>query len=353
MSQITSVVLPGSRRRRAGGIAVAAAILVGLLSACSTPAPVESGGTTDVDFRLNFSWLGQHLGIADAVAQGFWEDEGLNVTVQEGKGSQLAANDVAGRNVDFAIVDTGTALLTAAKGGDIISVANVIGTSSFGFAIGADTDIKTIQDLKGQSIIVVPGTTQANFLPVVLGLNGMSIDDVNIVQVDAAAQFSSFSSGVAPVLATSLTTAGPLVDDKRANIKLFWSDLGFTVPDYSIVTRKEIVEDEPALVEKLLRGLMKGWAEATANPEPAAEWITTQSPTFNAEASLEMWKLWTPLFCTAEEAGKPFGMHDPEQMSDALTLVQEAAAVETNIPVEEMYTNQFFEGDNSVAQSDC
>jgi len=340
---------------------VVAIMVAGTLVACNSsakPAGVKQSGvgapaSASATLRLNYSWIGEYLGVAAAASSGLYEKNGVKVSIEQGKGSQLTANDVISGGSGFGIVDSGTSILTAAKGGDLVSVANVIGTSSFGFIVGKDTGITSVAGLKGKSIIVVPGTTQANFLPIVLKLNGLSESDVQIRSVDGSAQFSSFAAGQADALATSIATGAPVTDPKRASTKIYWSSIGFTVPDYSLVTTKKMLTDHPDQVRGVVQAVLSGWQEALHNPQPALDWIKKQSPTFDETSALAQWKLWTPLFCAAGLKGKPFGSHDPAQWTSSLSLVAQGSGVTSKKPVNDMYTNQFFEGSSPVTTSSC
>ena len=340
-------------KRRKFAVAIGLLAIAPLtLQACGS-SDESTGGAEEVTIRLNWSYLGQHLGIADAKAKGYYEDAGLNVNVSEGKGSQLAATEVASGKVEFALVDSGTAMLTGEKTGKIVSVANPIATGGYGFLVDEDSDIKTFKDIVGHTVLITPGTAQASLLPVVMKVNGLSMDQIKLISVDSGALFTSFANGTGDTMANSIPATAPLVDKKRPTRKILWDEYGLPIPDYSIITNKKTLEEKPEMVANFLKATMKGWKSAKDNPAGAADALVKESPTFDKAIALEVWEAWTPLFCAPDSAGQSLGWHNPNQWEKASKIVAEGGNVTQEFEPTDLYTNQFFEGAESVGQETC
>ena len=111
--------------------------------------------------------------------------------------------------------------------------------------------IKTIQDLKGKKVAVEAGVVDDFLLTLALQENGMSRNDVEIVDLDTSAAATAFASGQ-----TDAVGAFPpfwLTALKREGAKELISSKEFpgAIPDLLVVTQK-LIEEQPDQVQALV-----------------------------------------------------------------------------------------------------
>ncbi|MEI4470973.1 ABC transporter substrate-binding protein [Frigidibacter sp. MR17.24] len=162
------------------------------LTAFSAALPAAAQDMTDVSIGLS-GWTG-FAPLTLAKETGIFEKHGLNVTLtkipQASRGLALASGDI-----QCAATTVETWLIWDAN--------NVKATQIFQLdkSHGADgmvvrNDIATIADLKGKTVAAsAPGTSPYFYLNWILAKNGMSIDDVTVVNLEPGPAAQAFIAG--------------------------------------------------------------------------------------------------------------------------------------------------------------
>ena len=142
-----------------GAAGVVAAITLSACSTSSTPSSSSSAGLTHVTLQLQWVPQAQFAGYYAAVAQGFYEKEGLDVTIKEAGTDTVPIDVLASGDADFAISWVPKVLGSIEKGTNVTDIAQIFersGTTQISFK---DKGITTPADLKGKKVGVQQGTT--------------------------------------------------------------------------------------------------------------------------------------------------------------------------------------------------
>lgn len=112
----------------------------------------ESGELTDVTLQLQWVAQAQFAGYYAAVDQGYYEDEGLNVTIQEAGTDTVPIDVLAAGDADFAISWVPKVLGSIEQGTNVTDIAQIFersGTTQISFK---DKGITTAADLAGKKV---------------------------------------------------------------------------------------------------------------------------------------------------------------------------------------------------------
>jgi NitT/TauT family transport system substrate-binding protein len=99
-----------------------------------------------VTFRLNWYLGGLHVPFYYGVEKGFFKAEGINLTINEGRGSANTVQVVAAGSDTFGMADSSSVISLIAKGGEIKSVMTVLSSTGFSVVSLASSGIKTPKD---------------------------------------------------------------------------------------------------------------------------------------------------------------------------------------------------------------
>jgi NitT/TauT family transport system substrate-binding protein len=180
-----------------GGLASAVAALA-LVAGASAGSARQAAST---DINLAFSTWNGYIGLVIADKEGYFKKHGLNVktTVIEDPVQRFAAFKAGRLNALATTVDT----YSREVAGGIPSV-EVLGldASVGGDGIVAQKSITTVKQLKGQKVAVSNGSTSQWLLAYVLGKNGLSLNDVNQINLTAGDAGAAFAAGKVPVAVT-------------------------------------------------------------------------------------------------------------------------------------------------------
>ena len=103
-----------------------------------------------VSFILNWVAGGDHAPVYWAKEQGWYKDAGIDLSIEQGKGSTLSSQRVGIGKNQLGIADLGTALVNKGKGADLVAVFNIYANSPYGFYWKKSSGIKTIKDFAGK-----------------------------------------------------------------------------------------------------------------------------------------------------------------------------------------------------------
>ena len=139
-----------------------------------------------VSLRLSWYIGGYHAAYYLGKDKGFFKQEGIDLTIHEGRGSANTAQLVAAKTDTFGVSDSSSMMLGAAKGLPIKTVVSLMNGAGFAVLMLDDTSIKTAADLKGKKIATSPGDALTQLLPAVLAANKLTKNDVQVVMLDPA-----------------------------------------------------------------------------------------------------------------------------------------------------------------------
>src|SRR6195256_3951722 len=149
------------------------------LSIASVVALLALGGSAaaasleKITFQLNYPAAGYNAGYELAVEKGFYRDAGLDVSIEPGNGSQITAQLVAAGKADIAFADASPVMKLISQGAKMRVLATILQGNPNQVTALKKTGLKSVADMKGRSVAVPNGGSQAAMFPLVLAANGL------------------------------------------------------------------------------------------------------------------------------------------------------------------------------------
>ena len=150
---------------------------------------------TEVNFILNWIAGGDHAPYYYAKQEGWYEAAGLDVTIEQGKGSTLSSQKTGIGESELGLADLGTAMVAKGKGADLVAVLNVYANSPYGMYWLKSSGIGSIQDFAGKKIGNPPWDAARAMWPALAKAVGMDPKSVSWVNVQPNAKLSALKSG--------------------------------------------------------------------------------------------------------------------------------------------------------------
>jgi len=203
-----------------------AVIVAMLLPACGgTAAPAEEG-LVPLEFRLNWTLYGEHAPFFLGVEKGFYEEEGLDVTIVEGSGSATVTKLLGNGTNVIGYVDSATMMRGVIAGVPVKAVAVLFQSSPMSFIYRADAARPTtIEELPGTKIGITAGDASLSIFEACLGANGLTMDDVELIQVsNAQAKETAVLEGTVDAFLGYFVDQ-PMRMTKVTGIEMGWSKL--------------------------------------------------------------------------------------------------------------------------------
>ncbi|HVX98640.1 MAG TPA: ABC transporter substrate-binding protein [Pseudorhodoplanes sp.] len=294
-----------------------------------------------VSFRMNWYLGGLHVPFYYGKDKGFYKAEGIDLTLNEGRGSANTVQVVAAGSDTFGLADSSSLIATAVKGADVKSVMSLLNSTGYSVISLASTGIKTPKDLEGKSFAVTPGDPLGQLFRALAAVNKLDMNKIKFVQVDPAAK-------VVSVL--EKRTDGLLggADDQYFLIKykgqepaaLRYADYGANIVGMTILARDETIKKNPDMIRRFVRATVKSWEEAKKHPEEAVKSALKVKPDLNEQSTLDQLKVDIQLLDSKYSKGK-IGWGAKEDWEATIALLKQYRDVQTDKDWTAFHTNEF------------
>lgn len=269
--------------------------------------PADDGALTQVTFQLNWVPGGFNAGFAAARELGFYEEEGLFVSIVPGNGSGTTAQLAAAGNANIAYADSVATTNLIARGAPLKVISTLYQSAPGQLTALAGTGIETIEDFAGKSIAYATGAAEAPMLPLLFEANGIDPESVELVGSPRESLVPQLLEGQVDAIVGSSDFFGIQLADRGAETVDFpFYEYGVATVSTSIFANEDWLAANPEVARGFVRASLRGWALALEDPDAAIEALVKLFPDVDAEEAKKQLEATIPLFCAngAEYVGK-------------------------------------------------
>jgi NitT/TauT family transport system substrate-binding protein len=214
---------------------------------------------------LQLDWVAEpeHGGLYQALARGFFRDEGLDVTLLPGGPGAQVLPSVATGKADIAQADSSSVLLQQAEGLPFVQFAAVFQDDPSGILVHAASPVKRFEDLQGRTIIARPAWPFLKFIEKKYRVT-FSIVPQNFSVAAFLGNKEALQQGYFIAEPHHIVNAG----GQMPRFLSTW-DAGFR--SYAVlVTNKKFAREHPNELRAFVRANIRGWQDyLTGDPAPA------------------------------------------------------------------------------------
>ena len=292
------------QRRELVKLAAAAAFAAG------AGAPALAQGKDKVILMLNWYTYSEHAPFYLGKEKGYFDAEGIDLDIQEGRGSAVTVQAVAAGSATFGYVDVPTMIKAAAKGAPVKSVGVALQTSAMSVMGFSDKNIKTPKDIIGKTVAITPGDSMVQIWPLFLKKTGLEETQFKTVAGDAQTKLNAVITGQADLLLGYVMDQNIKLQDAahKPVTPIRFADYGVNMISSGIIANKDTLSAKGDLVKRFMRAATKSLEDAEKNPEAAvAATLKAQPKSGQPDTMLIGVKLTTALYHTADTKNlRPF-----------------------------------------------
>jgi putative hydroxymethylpyrimidine transport system substrate-binding protein len=253
--------LPGVRR------------ILPLVTALATAAVLAACGGTSGDERpnadatlmLDFTPNAAHAGIYSAVARGFDDAEGVALRVRPPSSSADAVKLLLSDRAQFAVMDIHDLALAGARGRELVGVMSIVQRPLA--AVLTTAGVRGPRDLEGRKVGVTGLPSDDAVLRSIVEGAGGDFDRVQRVTIGFNAVAALLGGKVAGATAFWNVEGVALRAQRPGTRELRVEDYGAPpYPELVLVTARETLRDQPALVNATVRALVRGYGVTVHDP---------------------------------------------------------------------------------------
>ncbi len=294
-----------------------------------------------VSLRLNWYLGGLHVPYYYGVERGFFKAEGIDLTINEGRGSANTVQVVGAGSDTFGMADSSSVVTAISKGVEIKSVMSLLNSTGFAVVSLASTGIKTPKDLEGKSLAVSPGDPLGQLFRALAAHNKLDMDKIRFVQVDPAAK-------VVTVLEKRADALLGGADDQYFLIKyrgqepaaLRYADHGANIVGMTILASNATIKAKPDMVRRFVRASVKSWEEARKNPDAAVDVAMKVKPDLNRQSTKDQMMVDFELLDSPNNKGR-LGFGVKADWDQTIDLLKKYRELDTKADWTAFHTNEF------------
>ena len=313
---------------------------VALAIAAFTAQPAWS--MDQVSLRLNWYLGGLHTPFYLGKDRGYYKDEGIDLTINEGRGSANTVQVTAAGSDTFGLADSASLMLLAAKGAEVKAVMSLLNTSGFGVISLAETGIKTAKDLEGKRLAITAGDALTQLFPAVIKYNKLDKSKITLVQVDPAGKVVSLLEKRVDALLGGLDDQYFLVKAKGFHpAGLPFSENGANTIGMVILTQDATIKNKADMVRRFVKATVKSWEAAKADPDAAVAAAAKIKPDLNLASQKEQLQKDLTFLESPATKGHPVGWGAASDWEHTKEILTEYRDLKTDKPASFFYTNDF------------
>lgn len=318
---------------------------------CAAALALIATGACQAQDKLSLvlNWLpgADHAPIFYAQQQGWYKQAGVDLKIENGKGSSFAAQKISTGESQLGIIDMMTAFDFRGKGAEMTAVMAIYANSPFGFYWKKSSGIKSPKDFAGKRIGTPPGDAARTVWSAISKSLGVSEDSVKWVNVAPEGKIAALQTGAIDI--TQHFYSVNYVYERTFGPDLGFvamRDVGFNPYSNAIFVNPKAAKDQAAAVKKFISVTQRAYVACIETPAPciAAVSEAASQKSEDVEAS---WRDTKPLLIDANSK-ITFGSFDPKRMTADYQLAKSAYKDMKDFPVTDFYTNDFLDKTQKV-----
>ena len=299
-----------------------------------------------VTLMLNWYVYGEHAPFFYGKEKGIYAKHGIDLTIEEGRGSGTVTQVVAAGTVPFGYVDVPTMMRAAVKGAPVVSVGVALQTTPMSVMGFVDKNIKKPDDLKGKTVATTPGDSMSQIWPLFLKKTGLKETDFKTVSGNATTKLNAVINGQADVLLGYVMDQSMKIKDATGKdvYPIKFADYGINLVSSGIITNTAYLKGHEDLVRRFMAASVEAIKESSQHPKEAAQAILNANPKGGKIGTLTQgFELTIPLY--KDPTGKstqPLRVSD-QNMTETVNVMVDYGGLDAKAKadVKNYYTNAY------------
>ena len=313
------------------------------LAAAAAGAP-EAQQAQKVVFALNWFAVGDHAAYWVALEKGYYKARGLDVELQNSKGSGDSLAKVDTNRADVGLADAAVVIPRIAQGARVKIVGAVFDHTPLNFWMWTSSGITRPKDLEGKTLAAPPGDAQRQLFPAFAKLHGIDTAKVKWLSIEPAAKFVSLSEKRADVVADYVTGL-PFYEKaigKENLASMPWHKHGFDIYSMAVVASEKTLAERPKVLREFVAASYLGWRDVMESPKAALEIFKKRVPEIDLALIEPNLMLGLELMKTERYARHGIGWVDRAKMCATVELLNTYMPdLPRKAGCDEVFTNEF------------
>lgn len=304
---------------------------------------------TNIRFTLGWKTQGSDAAFFVAKDKGYFEEEGLNVIIDQGEGSGATVTRIMGGAYDAGFGDINAIIQNASERPEEAPVMVYMMWNQPPFAIVTkkESGITSIEDFQGRTLGGAQGTPTTRLLPVFARTNELDMEAIEISNMAPNLQEPMLiRDEIDGALVFNITSYFNLLanrQDPEADYDWWqFGDYGMDLYSNGLMVSQRLLDENPDAVAGLVRAVNKASIEIGVDQDTAMEAVVSYDNLVNAEIERQRLNFAYERLMASEEAAEiGLGDVDDERLARAIDIVVEGYGLTATPAVDQVFSREF------------
>ena len=279
---------------------------------------------------LNWYVYSEHAPFFLGLERGYFAQEGIDLRIEEGRGSVPTVQAVANGTADFGYADAGSVIKAAAQGAPVISTGVLLQKSPMALIGLTERGIRSPSDMRGKTIALTPGDSLSLVWPLLLKKMGLKENELTVVSGDAQTKLNAVINGRADLMLGYLMDQNLRIEKATGKpvTSIPFSDFGVNLISSCIVVSQQMLKTDPDLARRFMKAATRAVEATEKDPDAAVDALLKAYPKAGERQMLiDGLKLTMPLYHTGETADQPPFRVSAANFANSVDMLVEYAGV--------------------------
>jgi NitT/TauT family transport system substrate-binding protein len=314
------------------------------LALVAAPGIRSARAAEDINFQLDWIAYGRHAPYYTALDKGYYRERGLNVTIQQGRGTLQGIRTLIAGQSQFIFQDIGVMLAVRAKeGSKIKALACMYQKTPHTLFFIKNKGISKPKDLEGKKVAFSPGDSPRLMFPAFAKANNVDESKVGWLSVDPNSKNAVLLNHAVDGMVTYLFTLPVLQKSAKAGDEVgtfVYGEWGADFYSNGIGAMEDYIKSKPEVTKNFVQATMQGVAHTLANPKEAVSILKKYQAQLDEEVALKEIEIIRTL-SNASDPKQKLGFMSKEKMEETQELMVKYLDLKQKVPLEEAFTNEF------------
>jgi NitT/TauT family transport system substrate-binding protein len=280
--------------------------------------------------------------------KGYFKEEGLEVTLDQGNGSGAAVPLVANGTYDVGFGDINALIDFAAKKPEDAPVAVYVmfNQPPFTVAVKADSPIKTPKDFEGKTLGGAANDGALKLFPALCKMTKIDCDKVKVTNMQPNLREQMLMQGQVDGVFGFVNTirfSAKLMGVEDGQLRYInHGDYGMDLYSNAIIVSKKLVKENPKAVAGLVRAINRGLVDSLKDIDASVAAVAKREPLIKVSVEKERF-----IQTLKDEMNHPeiakigLGNVDPERLKKSIDILVDANGLTRTPTVAEIFTPAF------------
>lgn len=298
-------------------------LVVAGLAGGALMAPRLARAADKVNLVLNWTPTADHAPYYFAKALGWYEQAGIDLSIEAGRGSGASAQRVAAGGAELGIADMATALLARSRGSNLSAVMVVYANSPQGFYWLKSGGITGPKDFPGRSIGNPPGDASRLMWPAFAKKVGIDPASVRFVNVSPQAKIQALRSKAIDITSDFYNEHDLKVREFGADLGFApWRELGLNPYGNSVIANGDYLARKPDVVRKFVRVSQRAFQACVSDIGPGLKALMASVSGLDEANQRDQWKRILELMRDPTTTTVALGALDANRLKEDYDLVK-------------------------------